>query len=105
MDWWRICILKKSLVNNPVDFEYKDIKPVRLQKISTNATSNKQYAIYELFSEGIIDNKNVIEIGKKGQWDGEMIAYPYVIKYKNQKFMFYNGNAYGKEGVGLAIQS
>jgi len=51
------------------------------------------------------DNKNVIEIGKKGQWDGEMIAYPYVIKYKNQKFMFYNGNAYGKEGVGLAIQS
>ena len=45
---------KDIVVCTNYDFEYKDIKPVRLKKISTNATSNKQYAIYELFSEGII---------------------------------------------------
>ena len=50
------------------------------------------------------DSKANISCGKKNSWDGEMIAYPYVIKHKNKKFMFYNGNTYGKEGVGLAIK-
>ena len=34
-----------------------------------------------------------------------MTAYPYVVKYKNKKFMFYNGNLYGKDGIGLAIEN
>ena len=33
-----------------------------------------------------------------------MIAYPHVIKHKGKKYMFYNGNNYGKEGIGLAIE-
>jgi len=50
------------------------------------------------------DNKANIACGIKNSWDGEMIAYPYVIKYKKKKFMFYNGNMYGREGVGLAVE-
>jgi predicted GH43/DUF377 family glycosyl hydrolase len=36
-------------------------------------------------------------------WDGAAIAYPYVIKLKNQYVMFYNGNGFGKTGFGYAV--
>jgi hypothetical protein len=43
-----------------------------------------------------------IEISEKG-WDSEMIAYPNIIKFKDKKYMFYNGNGFGKTGFGYAI--
>ena len=36
-------------------------------------------------------------------WDSDAIAYPYVLKFKNIKIMFYNGNSFGKTGFGYAI--
>lgn len=36
-------------------------------------------------------------------FDDVMMCYPCVISYKNKKFMFYNGNSFGKDGIGLAI--
>jgi len=36
-------------------------------------------------------------------WDSEMICYPYVFEHKQNLFMLYNGNSYGKCGFGLAI--
>ena len=50
------------------------------------------------------DNKANIYPGKKDELDSKMIAYPHVIKHKGLKYMFYNGNEYGKEGVCLAIE-
>lgn len=47
------------------------------------------------------DEKVGISISPEG-WDSQMISYPNVIKYKNQKFMFYNGNGFGKTGFGYA---
>lgn len=35
-------------------------------------------------------------------WDSEMIAYPNVIAYMGKKYMFYNGNGFGKTGFGYA---
>lgn len=35
-------------------------------------------------------------------WDSEMMAYPSVIKIKENIYMFYNGNNYGYDGFGLA---
>ncbi len=35
-------------------------------------------------------------------WDSEMICYPFVFDYQNEKFMLYNGNGYGKTGFGIA---
>ena len=32
-----------------------------------------------------------------------MMEYPYVIDHKGTRYMFYNGNDYGKTGIGLAI--
>lgn len=50
------------------------------------------------------DKKANIHLGKKNEWDDKMIAYPHVIIHKKKKYMFYNGNNYGQDGVGLAIE-
>jgi len=39
-----------------------------------------------------------------GDFDSEMNAYPSIIDVDNKTYMFYNGNEYGKYGIGLAIQ-
>ena len=44
-----------------------------------------------------------IDVSKNG-FDSEMVEYAAVVNYKGQKYMFYNGNNYGFDGVGLAIQ-
>lgn len=36
-------------------------------------------------------------------WDSEMICYPFVFDYKNDRCMLYNGNGYGKSGFGIAV--
>jgi hypothetical protein len=38
----------------------------------------------------------------KKDWDSEMVCYPFVFIYKNDKYMLYNGNNYGKTGIGLS---
>lgn len=43
-----------------------------------------------------------IDVSKNG-WDSEMIAYPFVYKYRDEKYMFYNGNGFGKSGFGYAV--
>jgi predicted GH43/DUF377 family glycosyl hydrolase len=35
-------------------------------------------------------------------WDSEMVEYPCVVKENNNLLMFYNGNGFGKSGIGLA---
>lgn len=36
-------------------------------------------------------------------WDSEMVCYPYLFEHNSQKYMLYNGNGFGKTGIGLAI--
>lgn len=43
-----------------------------------------------------------LDVSETG-WDSKMICYPFVFEYKNNKYMLYNGNGYGKTGIGLAI--
>jgi len=38
-------------------------------------------------------------------WDSEMIEYATIVVYKERKYMFYNGNKYGKDGFGMAVQT
>lgn len=37
-------------------------------------------------------------------WENEAVAYPAVIVYKGKKYIFYNGNKFGKKGIALAIE-
>ncbi len=48
------------------------------------------------------DNQRGLEPSESG-WDSEMICYPNVFDYNGNRYMLYNGNAYGKSGFGLAI--
>lgn len=36
-------------------------------------------------------------------WDSEAQAYPAVVRHGDRWFMFYNGNAFGRDGIGLAV--
>lgn len=48
------------------------------------------------------DSEIGIYPGDEGSWDCQMMAYPSIIKTKNDIYMFYNGNDYGKQGFGAA---
>jgi hypothetical protein len=39
-----------------------------------------------------------------GDWDSEMVEYPCIFDWQGRRYMLYNGNEYGRTGVGLAIQ-
>jgi len=48
------------------------------------------------------DEEAGIDVSETG-WDSEMICYPYVFEHNGEKYMLYNGNSYGKSGIGLAV--
>ena len=48
------------------------------------------------------DEESGIDVSESG-WDSEMIEYPFVFEHKGAQYMLYNGNDYGKTGIGLAV--
>ncbi len=48
------------------------------------------------------DHLSNIDVSENG-FDSDMIEYACIEKYENKYFMFYNGNNYGFDGIGLAI--
>lgn len=48
------------------------------------------------------DAKAGIDVSEEG-WDSEMISYSYVFRLDNELYMIYQGNNFGKTGLGLAI--
>lgn len=48
------------------------------------------------------DNQVGIDVSESG-WDSEMIEYPFVFDHDGKRYMLYNGNGYGKTGMGLAV--
>tara|TARA_Y100001954_G_C15748521_1_gene572406 strand:- start:153 stop:1106 length:954 start_codon:yes stop_codon:yes gene_type:complete len=47
------------------------------------------------------DENSGIKFSKNG-WDSNMMCYPYVFNLKNEYYMLYNGNSFGKNSIGLA---
>lgn len=48
------------------------------------------------------DEESGIDVSSSG-WDSEMVAYPYVFEHEGDFCMLYNGNDYGKSGIGVAV--
>ncbi len=48
------------------------------------------------------DDESGINTSASG-WDSEMIEYSYVFCHKTITYMLYNGNGYGKHGIGYAV--
>lgn len=63
---------------------------------------------YAISNDGINwirkDEEVGIDISESG-WDSQMIEYPFVFNHNDQLYMLYNGNNYGEDGFGLAVQS
>jgi hypothetical protein len=38
-----------------------------------------------------------------GQWDSDMVCYPFIFDHAGKRYMLYNGNGYGQTGFGLAV--
>ena len=36
-------------------------------------------------------------------WDSEMVAYPSVYLHRGRKYLLYNGNGFGRSGIGQAV--
>lgn len=51
-----------------------------------------------------LDDEVGIEVSSFG-FDSEMLEYPAVIQESGKEYMFYNGNEFGKHGIGLAVRS
>jgi hypothetical protein len=48
------------------------------------------------------DDEAGIDVSASG-WDSEMICYSFIFEHKGKHYMLYNGNGYGKTGIGLAV--
>lgn len=48
------------------------------------------------------DGQAGIDVSATG-WDSEMIEYPFVFSHNGTQYMLYNGNDYGRTGIGLAV--
>ncbi|MDP4261650.1 MAG: hypothetical protein Q8941_03900 [Bacteroidota bacterium] len=49
-----------------------------------------------------MDEAAGIDVSANG-WDSTMITYPFVLPYKEKKYLFYNGNGFGRSGIGYAV--
>jgi hypothetical protein len=38
-----------------------------------------------------------------GDWDADMLTYPVVFDYGDRRYLLYNGNSYGRTGIGYAV--
>ena len=48
------------------------------------------------------DSEAGITVSRSG-WDSKMIEYPFVFDDNENRYLLYNGNDYGKTGIGLAL--
>ena len=51
-----------------------------------------------------IDSEIGLQPSKSG-WDSDAVTYPWVIVHKGRHYMFYNGNGFGRDGFGIAVEA
>jgi len=56
----------------------------------------------DLYNWSRNDENAGIDVSEKGNWDSEMICYPYVFQLDNRIIMLYCGNYFGRDGFGYA---
>ena len=71
------------------------------------AARGEEYRLgYAESSDGIAweraDREAGLEPSSSG-WDSEMVEYPAVIDFGGRRYMLYNGNGYGRTGIGYAV--
>mgnify|MGYP001609893518 CR=1 FL=1 len=67
----------------------------------------ERYAIgYAESADGLTWTRkdDVLGLSPSGvDWESDMVEYPHVFDHDGRRYMLYNGNGYGKSGLGLAV--
>jgi len=66
----------------------------------------RYHACYAESGDGRSWHRKDAEVGlalSESGWDSEMVCYPCAFRHGGRWLMVYNGNGYGRDGVGLAI--
>lgn len=101
----------KICINYKDDSEYAISRPCVLYERGVYrmwfSHRGKSYRIgYAESEDGILWNRRdkdvSLDVSTSG-WDSEMIEYPFVFRHRERLYMLYNGNGYGRTGVGLAV--
>ena len=76
-------------------------------KLDYRKNTDNSYKIKKSTSKDGINwiksNKIELDIDLNSNWDNIMVCYPFIIEDNNKLIMFYNGNEFGKTGIGYAI--
>ncbi len=104
----------KRSEHNCIDFKYDDefaISRPSVIKLDGKyhmwfSYRGEHYKLGYAFSEDGInwtrdDESAGIETSKEG-WDSKALAYSHVFQHEKEVYMIFNGNEYGKEGLGIA---
>lgn len=97
---------------NPYEYAFSTprvIKEDGIYKMWYSYRASKNYQYYKIgYAESFNgfdwlrkDNLQTLQSSPIG-WDSEMVCYPFIFEIGNTKYMLYNGNGYGKTGIGLA---
>lgn len=83
------------------------IKEDNIYKMWFSYKSDKYQLGYAESKDGINWIRKDDEVGiypSDDGWDSDMIEYAAVFEYDGKKYMLYNGNEYGKFGIGYAVE-
>jgi hypothetical protein len=61
---------------------------------------------YAESSDGFIWRRHDDQVGierSASGWDSEMMEYCFVYQHEDRTYLFYNGNGFGKTGIGYAV--
>lgn len=100
-----------------IDFKYENEYAISVPRVLIEDGIYKMWYSYRggLYSENYrigyaeskngkdwirMDEKVKIDLLKE-DWNSEMVCYPFLFSFKDKKYMLYNGNGYGKTGIGL----
>jgi hypothetical protein len=77
------------------------------EAIGFRNTPGKGYRLGYAWSEDLEtwtrdDNQAGIGLSPEG-WDSEMMCYPHIFSIDDKPYLLYNGNAFGRDGFGIAV--
>ncbi len=77
-------------------------------KVDYRTNTKNSYRIKTAKSlDGFLWRKNAdvdLDVSEDSIWDNEMVCYPFIVENKDNLIMFYNGNGFGKSGIGYATK-
>jgi hypothetical protein len=89
-------------IGKPCAIEYKDKTHLFYCTRSINKGYSLGYAISGNYGHFTRHDDEIEKSISRDNFDSEEQAFPYVIKIGLEYYMFYNGNNFGKDGIGIA---